>query len=157
MSIIDAVVANDEIDLAKFRITFLKSVVSKFYIAESDQTFQGWDKPLNFPASLKELTALGADVEIIQLPKNPEDHLFRDAWERGRYQRYWFLQQVTKHHPEATVVFTDIDEAPSLEQLLWAEKNLTPQGIASLPMRFVFRYSKWLLEPVRQRYQTGGC
>jgi hypothetical protein len=110
---------------------------------------------LNFAARLAELKALGADVEIIEIPRNPEDHLFRDAWERGRYQRYWFLEQVTKRHPEATVVFTDIDEVPSHEQLLWAEKNLTPEGIASLPKRFVFRYSNWLLEPARQKYQPG--
>lgn len=153
--IVDAVVANDEMDLARFRITFLMPVVSKFYIAESQQTFQGRDKPLNFRPQLKQLQSLGADVEIIEIPRSPDDHLFSDAWERGRYQRYWFLEQVAKRHPKATIIFTDIDEVPSHEQLRWAQNNLSRNDIYSLPMQFVLRFSNWLLEPVHQKYQPG--
>jgi hypothetical protein len=153
--IIDAVVANDEIDLAKFRITYLQPVVTKFYIAESAQTFQGRPKPLNFSPRHKELLALGADVEIVVIPPSPDDASFVDAWERGRYQRYWFLKYVADQHPDAAIVFTDIDEVPSHEQVLWADENLTETGIASLPMTFVFRYANWLLEPVNQDYRPG--
>jgi hypothetical protein len=152
---IDAVVANDELDLATFRISFLRSIVTKFYIAESAQTFQGRAKPLNFTPRLEELRSLGADVEVIQIPPSPDDASFEDAWERGRYQRYWFLEHVAKKHPDATIIFTDIDEVPSHEQLLWAQAHLGPNGLASLPMRFVFRFSNWLLEPAHQKYQPG--
>jgi hypothetical protein len=153
--IVDAVVANDEIDLAIFRIKYLQSHVTKFYIAESEQTFQGRGKPLNFTPRAAELPALGADVEIIQIPQSDNDAGFADAWERGRYQRYLFLEEVASRHPDAVIIFTDIDEVPSHEQLEWAEANLGPQDIASIPMTFVFRYANWLLEPVTQKYQPG--
>ena len=153
--IVDAVVANDEIDLARFRISYLRSHVQKFYIAESEQTFQGRSKPLNFTPRAKELQSLGAEVEIIHIPPSPHDENFVDAWERGRYQRYWFLGEVARRHPEALIIFTDIDEVPSHEQLEWTENNLGPNDIAALPMTFVFRYANWLLEPVNQKYQPG--
>jgi hypothetical protein len=153
--IVDAVVANDEIDLAKFRISYLSSHVQKFYIAESEQTFQGRSKPLNFTPHAKELQALGADVEIIQIPRSDDDEKFVDAWERGRYQRYWFLEEVAKRHEDAVIIFTDIDEVPSHEQLEWADTHLGPDDIAALPMTFVFRFANWLLEPVKQIYQPG--
>lgn len=153
--LIDAVVANDEIDLAIFRIRYLSPVVTKFYIAESTQTFQGRSKPLNFSPRLRELRDLGAEVEIIEIPQSPKDLSFVDAWERGRYQRYWFLEQVALKHPDATIIFTDIDEVPSLEQLRWADTHVGPQDIAAIPMRFVFRFVNWFLEPVGQKYQPG--
>lgn len=153
--IVDAVVANDELDIAKFRISHLSKLVSKFYIAESDQTFQGRPKPLNFAPHLRELVALGSEVEIVSVPRHPDDSLFADAWERGRYQRYWFLELVSRRHPHATIIFTDIDEVPSHEQLLWAEKNLGPKNHFTLPMTFAFRYANWLLEPTGQDYRPG--
>jgi len=153
--IVDAVVANDEIDIAKFRLSYLSGIVSKFYIAESDQTFQGRTKPLHFGPRVKELRALGADVEIVKVPRSNEDEYFADAWDRGRYQRYWFLQLVASKHPEATIIFTDIDEVPSHQQVLWAEANLGPHDRATLPMTFVFRYANWLLEPANQDYRPG--
>lgn len=153
--VIDAVIANDEIDLAKFRISYLGSRVEKFYIAESEQTFQGRSKPLNFAPRAKELQALGADIEIIQIPRSDDDEKFVDAWERGRYQRYWFLEEIAKRHEDAAIIFTDIDEVPSHEQLEWANTNLDSDGIATIPMTFVFRYANWLLEPIRQDYRPG--
>jgi hypothetical protein len=153
--IVDAVVANDEIDLAKFRISYLSTSVSKFYIGESEQTFQGRAKPLNFGSRVTELRALGADVEVIEIPVSPDDSLFADAWERGRYQRYWFLQLVASRHPDATIIFSDIDEVPSHQQVTWASENLGPDAIASLPMVFVFRYLNWLLEPHTQDYRPA--
>lgn len=153
--IVDAVVANDEIDLAKFRISYLSPGVSKFYIAESEQTFQGRPKPLNIGPRIKELRALGADVEVVTVPQSPDDADFADAWERGRYQRYWFLEYVASQHPEAAIIFTDIDEVPSREQVTSASENLGPSDLATLPMRFVFRSANWLLEPVNQDYRPG--
>lgn len=153
--IVDAVVGNDELDIASFRIKYLQEAVSVFYIAESEQTFQGRKKPLNFTPALKHLKKTGADVRIVVVPQHPDDHLFSDAWQRGRYQRYWFLEQVAKAHPEATIIFSDIDEVPSLEQIRWAEKNLDPQAIGALPMRFSFRFANWFLEPVSQKYNPA--
>ena len=98
---------------------------------------------------------LGADVEIVVVPRHPQDQLLADAWERGKYQRYSFLEKIAKAHPEATIIFSDIDEIPSIEQIKWAEKNLGPDEVASLPMRFSFRYANWLLEPVNQRYHPA--
>ena len=153
--IVDAVVGNDELDMAEFRIQYLKPVVSIFYIAESEQTFQGRDKPLNFSPALERLRRTGADVRVVVVPRNPQDHLFADAWERGRYQRYWFLEHVAKAHPEATIIFSDIDEVPSLDQIRWAEKNLEPHRIGALPMRFSFRFANWFLKPVSQKYNPA--
>jgi len=153
--IIDAVVANDEIDLAKFRISYLSPVVSKFYIAESAQTFQGRSKPLNFAPVVEELRRQGAEVEIVEVPPSPQDAEFGDAWDRGIYQRYWFLEFIAKRHPDAAIIFTDIDEVPSLEQVVWADQHLAPQEIRSLPMAFTFRFANWLFGPRFLHYQPG--
>ncbi len=154
--IIDALMANDELELIKFRIKFLGPVVDKFYIAESGQTFQGREKPLNIRPHLQGLLASGANVEILEIPQSPYEHLFRDAWDRENYQRAWLLETVAHLHPNDLIHFSDVDELASHEQLRWADAHLGAHDIRSVPMQFVFRYANWLLAPVRQNYRPSA-
>jgi len=154
--IIDAFIANDEIDLAKFRISFLQPVVQKFYVGESSQTHQGRKKPLHFTANQAEFENFGADIEVLEIPGGGENQSFRTARDREDYQRDWFLKKLKELHPQDVIHFSDIDEVASHEQLLWAKQNLGPNDIASIRMQFAFRYVNWLLEPVRQNYRPSA-
>jgi hypothetical protein len=153
--IVDAFLANDELDLASFRIRYLAPVVGKFYIAESTQTFQGRSKPLNFAANKAVLESLGPEIEIVEIPPLEDSGPHIDAWSREHHQRYWFLDYVAKLHQEDPIVFTDIDEVPSHEQVVRAQKDLGAEDIRTIPLQFCFRYANWLLEPVGQKYQPG--
>jgi len=153
--IVDAFLANDEIDLAKFRISFLQGKVSRFYIGESRQTHQGRDKALHFSKQAKKLESISKKIEIVEIPpvKGGSDSM--TAREREETQRDWFLKFVANKHPDDVIVFTDIDEIPSMEQLDWSEENLEQAEIRTLPMQFAFRFANWLLRPVNQDYRPG--
>lgn len=153
--IVDAFLANDEIDLAKFRITFLAGHVARFYIGESQQTHQGRSKKLHFSQALDKLRTINPDVQVVEIPAVVAGNEDMTAREREETQRDWFLNFVAAQHPDGVIIFTDIDEVPSLEQLAWAEKNLDPAEVRTLPMQFAFRFANWLLRPVTQDYRPG--
>lgn len=152
--VVDAFLANDELELAKFRLGFLSPVVTKFYIGESQQTHQGRDKPLHFASFKNELLSLGVDIEVVEIPavQNDSDMSARD---REETQRDWFLKYVGDLHPNDVVLFTDIDEISSHEQVVWADSHLGASEIRTIPMQFSFRFANWLLEPINQDYRPG--
>ena len=153
--IIDAFLANDELDLAKFRITFLSQKVARFYIGESQQTHQGRSKELHFSQAAEKLRKINPHVHVVEIPPVVAGNEDMTAREREETQRDWFLNFVTTQHPDDVIVFTDIDEVPSFEQLAWAEENLGPTEVRTLPMQFAFRFANWLLRPVSQDYRPG--
>ena len=142
--VVDAVLANDEWDLVLFRLDYLASVVDTFYIGESDKTFSGLDKELFFTHRLAELRAKGYDVHVIPLDIPAALLTSNDRWAVETHVRNSFLQAVCEKHPEDLVLFADVDEIPSRQQVT----NLREEGeelrIKSIPTQVCLRKANWI-------------
>ena len=112
--IVDAVLANTEWDLVVFRATYLAPKIDKLYIGESLVTFSGIEKEPFFARRAGELARLGFLVEVIEIPIPQEVLDQRDRWSIETYARNHFLQVVAEKHPDDLILFSDVDEIPSL-------------------------------------------
>jgi beta-1,4-mannosyl-glycoprotein beta-1,4-N-acetylglucosaminyltransferase len=110
--IIDAFLANDEIDLAKFRIAYLDSYVDLVVIGESNVTFRGTSKPLYFKDWLAKFPHLSKKVVTVSLNLSGDD-----AWQRESSAREALLDFLISNYPNAGYIISDLDEIPSKSQV----------------------------------------
>jgi hypothetical protein len=111
--IIDAFMGLNEIPLAEFRMDYLKSVIDRTIILESDITHSGRPKPLFFTNWLSTNSMKAMDVEVVLV--NLKD--IKGAWNRERYSRDYLVKYIYDHYPNSTFVLSDLDEIPSLGQI----------------------------------------
>ncbi len=142
--VVDAVLANDEWDLVVFRLGYLAPQVDKFYIGESAVTFSGHPKKLFFTKRLGELRSLGFEVDVVALPIPEELLKAGERWAIETFARNTLLETVAAQHTEDLILFSDVDELPSLDQV----KNLVSLGseltIASIPTQVCLRKANWI-------------
>ena len=110
--IIDAFLANDEIELAKFRISYLDSCVDLVVIGESSVTFRGTSKPLYFKDWLAKSPQLSKKVVTVSL-----NLLGNDAWQRESSAREALLDFLISNYGDAGYIISDLDEIPSKSQV----------------------------------------
>lgn len=115
--IIDAFLANDEIELARFRIQYLKSHVDLVVIGESKVTFRGNKKPLVFSEWLTSTSDLSQRVVTVSLDLEGED-----AWQRESSAREGLLEFLIENYPEDGYIISDLDEIPSRSQVATMRK-----------------------------------
>lgn len=138
----DAFLFNDEIDLASLRIKFLKPHIDRFYVGESTQTFSGNKKPLNFSKILRDKPYFNEIVEVIVIPELSIKGLAENRWLVEEYQRDYFLRAVvSKLAADDLIVFSDLDEIPSISQLL--KSAGTDDLPRSLLMPCFYRRAHW--------------
>jgi hypothetical protein len=142
--VVDAVLANDEWELVLFRFRYLSPVVNKFYIAESSKTFSGLEKPLFFTEKIAELHALGYDVEVFDLDIPDSVLSSPDRWTVETYVRNTFLEKVCSRHPNDLVLFSDVDEIPSREQVVALREQGSRLQIMSIPTQVCLRKANWI-------------
>lgn len=141
---VDAFLAFNEIELAKFRLYWMfKAGISEVFIGEARTTFSGHHKRLIFSESLSELREFHPNVNVIELDP-PVDIGGEDRWELEEYFRNEFLKQVRSRKKTAQIIFCDIDEIPSYEQIQNA--RLYPNETLSIPMDFSYRRANWFLK-----------
>jgi hypothetical protein len=155
--VVDAVLANDEWDLIVFRFRYLAPAVDKFYIGESTVTFAGQPKEPFFANRLRKLESLGFDVEVIDLAIAEELLAAGERWAIETHARNTLLEAVASKHPEDLVLFSDVDELPSLDQV----RNLVSQGseltITSIPTQVCLRKANWIeYQPDQWRGKWGN-
>lgn len=106
MQIVDAFLANDEIDLAKLRLRYMSQSeeLSKVFICESPITFSGKTKPLHFTERLQELQGIHPNVEVLVI--EPPKSLLEgdDYWAIEEYVRNKFLSEVKRRSPDTVIV-----------------------------------------------------
>ena len=110
--IIDAFLANDEIELGKFRISYLDSHVDLVVIGESNVTFRGTPKPLYFKDWLAKSPHLSQKVITISI--NLEGN---DAWQRESSAREGLLDFLISNYADSGYIISDLDEIPSRSQV----------------------------------------
>lgn len=142
--IVDAVLANEEWDLVLFRMRYLSPLVEKFYVGESSVTFSGMPKEALFSARLAELEHEGFNVEVVTL--NIPDGMVQsgERWAIETYARNRFMEAVAEKHLDDLLLFSDVDEVPSRDQV----KKLIDQGdaltVVSVPTHVCLRKANWI-------------
>ncbi len=118
--IIDAFMGLNEIPLAKFRIDYLKPIVDRTIILESNLTHSGKPKEFFFANWLVTNTSSKMDVEVVQVDLKGVE----GAWNRERYSRDYLVKYIYDRYPNCTFVLSDLDEIPSLNQVRGSAKSL---------------------------------
>jgi hypothetical protein len=147
--IVDAILFNDELELLKHRINWLRDYVDTTIILEADFTFSGIPKQFNAKSKLSELEGLtkGKVVILSMTKQNFNGNLPDNPWEKELAIRDFFIKHLAVNYPRTRIVFTDLDEIPSLEQMrLISQLDLDGSlQIFSIPMHTYYRYANWQL------------
>ena len=142
--IIDCFLARNEIDLVNFRTSYLAGRVDKFVIGESEFTFGGEPKPMVF-SNLKMKGLLPESVEVLEVEIPSEMLLRGDKTELGDFAHIRLLEMALERYPDATFLYQDVDEIPSLQQVDAAAKVTASPVMISVPMQMFYRKANWEL------------
>jgi beta-1,4-mannosyl-glycoprotein beta-1,4-N-acetylglucosaminyltransferase len=129
----DCFLFNDEIDLLRFRLRELDSVVDRVVIAEGDRMHQGQPKSSQFEAHAGAFAPWQHKIIYIRvaLPDIGE----AEAYERERLQHAAFAGPLANAAPDDLVLVGDVDEIPTPDVV--NELRLTLQR----PTRLVLRHA----------------
>jgi hypothetical protein len=133
--IIDAFLANDEIELASFRISYLETHVDMVVIGESNTTFRGNSKPLYFKNWLEKLPHVSQKVMTVNLDLRGDD-----AWQRESSAREALLEFLISNYADAGYIISDLDEIPSRSQV---ERMREIQGNYHFRTPTFYRKANW--------------
>lgn len=138
--IVDAFLFNGEIALLKLRVAFLKDCVDKFVIGQSRRTFS--NKPrelLKLDLSESEFIDIRDKLDFVVLGTAKSD----DFWEVERSQRRALLEYVRRSYSNHSVLYCDVDEIPSLDQI--TEFLNSPVNIYSVPMKMTYLFANTVI------------
>lgn len=140
-TLIDCVLAVDEVDLALFRLDYMAPLVDVFVIGESPTTFSGEPRTLLF-SEMKAAGQLPPNViiEVIDIPP----HLMEESmFSREYFVRNALATRTAAKFPGAIIMLQDVDEIPSKEQLSALRAFPSSPFVASIPMRPMLRRANW--------------
>jgi hypothetical protein len=141
----DATLFYNEIDMLFFRINHLNPYIDTFFIAESELTFSGLNRRLVLKEVLKSLPSeIKEKIELIEITKDQFNSF--GAWEIERQSRNILFEFARNSSQKCRLIFSDIDEIPSEEQLLSATVCDIPDGLMSIPMKLAYRRANWLVD-----------
>ena len=156
--IIDAFPGFNEVDLAEFRINYLKDLVSRVIIVESELTHSGMNKPLYFSSWLeKQSRSLKDRVEILTVDLSNS----ATSWEREIQTREFLFHYIKQKYPNSKYILSDLDEIPSRSQvtnLLKLEGSFhfhTPTSYRRLNWQLLDSHAKWKLGVMGQTSQNN--
>ena len=147
--IIDAFPGFNEVELAEFRINYLRNLVEKVIIVESALTHSGIVKPLYFSNWLAtQPQALKNHVKVI----NVDLSNLATSWEREIYTREFLFNYIKSEFPEAKYILSDLDEIPSVSQVI----NLrTATGTHHFRTPTSYRRLNWELSDSHAQWKLG--
>jgi beta-1,4-mannosyl-glycoprotein beta-1,4-N-acetylglucosaminyltransferase len=144
--LVDVFLANDELRLAEFRIKYMSNHVDRVLIGESSRTFSGLSKRLNF--TLKYGNASSSPdkrVRVIEIPVPQALLDASDRWAIEEFSRDYLLKTAMSEYPLETLIFSDLDEIPSLAQLK-EMSTMQPGSIMDLKMNTLIRFANWEIQ-----------
>jgi len=145
--IVDSFNANDEVDLAIFRIRYLWHLVDKFVIGEANITHSGSRKSAKF-SHLFEGTPFEEKVEVVKL----DIALADDPFSRDILQRELLVSWVTNKYPNSHYINSDLDEIPSHAQL--QESTRFIETFHFLTPTY-FRFANWAALDSHSKWSRG--
>ena len=117
--IVDAILFNDELELLKHRILWLRDYVDITLILEADFTFSGKPKLLYAKPKLADLEELteGTVIPLQMTIGSFDGNLPDNPWDIELASRDFLIKHVVTYCPEDRILLSDLDEIPSLEQM----------------------------------------
>jgi len=94
--------------LVEIRLHELKDVVDYFVVVESNRTFTGNPKPLNFDINRAELAEFKDRIIYVTVEDMPRE----GAWQAEAHQRNCCLRGLAKAKPGDIIMLSDVDEIP---------------------------------------------
>jgi len=147
--IIDAFPVFNELDLFRFRISYLGSLVDRFVIAESNLTHSGVPKPLFVTTWLAQFDQETREkFHVLQVPL--ED--LKSSWEREIFTREYLAKYLTKTFSSARFILSDLDEIPSQKQVQTLKNK---KGIFHFVTITSYRKSNWTLVDSHSNWHLG--
>jgi beta-1,4-mannosyl-glycoprotein beta-1,4-N-acetylglucosaminyltransferase len=153
--VIDCVIFNDEIKLLELRIKYLSNVVDEFIIFESRTSFSGNSKPLfaeNARIYLEKVTNTKISIW------NPSfEHMnigqFSERWPIENETRKQFLERLISERPDDRIIFGDVDEIPSIEQVTIIRNLIVKNDVSvyGINMPTYYKYVNWLVQGVGEK------
>lgn len=144
--VIDAFPGFNEVELAEFRITYLKDVVDKVVIAESELTHSGLSKPLHFSNWLARQPQILKDRIIVI---NVDLSNFETSWDREIHTREFLFEYILHNYPTSKYILSDLDEIPSKSQVSNLKQNTstyhfhTPTSYRRINWQLTDSHAKW--------------
>ena len=121
--IVDATIFLNEIDLLMLRCNYMKKsgLVTKHVVAQGNFTFSG--KPWK-PILVDLLSEVKVDFRELIEPIEIDLSSLQKPFDREHFLRESLLEYVKKKYHPCKIIFSDLDEVPSLEQIkLFHESN----------------------------------
>lgn len=115
MSIYDAFIFFNELELLEIRLIELAPVVDYFVIVESAQTFAGFPKPLYFVDHRLRFSDFANKIIHVVVDDFPPT---TDPWVREAHQRNAITRGIAKAVPDDLIMISDADEIPRREVVL---------------------------------------
>lgn len=150
MPIVDSFPGNNETDLAELRIEYLSSIVDFTVIVESEVSHSGMPKPLHFSYWLNGMKTETLFKNVIVLPIDLSK--FHDAWEREIATREFLNDYVHLNFPDSHFILSDLDEIPSISQVLSAVREKRNFHFLS-PTSYL--YANWGLKDSHKNWNRG--
>lgn len=97
----------NEFDILDIRLHEMDSVVDRFVIVESAETFRGKPKPLNFPTQAARFSQFAEKIIYVPLI---EPFITNDPWKRETYQRNQMSRGLVNCSNKDIILISDVDE-----------------------------------------------
>lgn len=147
--IVDAFLGFNEIELAQFRISYLKDFVDVVVIAESRLSHSGMEKPLFFNEWKRNShLALETNLVILEVPLNNQ----MSSWEREIFSREFLANYLLREYPKDFFILSDLDEIPSRDQV---KKLRNSDGIFHFRTPTTYRRANWFLLDSHCKWNRG--
>lgn len=158
--IIDSFIFFNELDLLEGRLEYLYDTVDYFLIVETDCTFSGNSKPLNYLQNIKRYQKY--TDKILYLPFHTDKKDYNNfenisttsnhnspAWKLERFQRNYLTQGLNFFPDDALVIVSDLDEIPNKLAIQTAKEIIkSPLDVIVLQQTlFYFNFSRYSIEP----------
>src|SRR3954451_15765755 len=137
----DAILFSNELDLLALRLEVLGPVVDRFVIVEATSTFTGLPKPLNFQAHLSRFAPWKDRIVYTPVHLNPAAD---SPWDREREQRSAVRSALTDVEPDDLLLIGDVDELPRPRIVKALSEEL--QEPTRLCQRHALYRGNWILD-----------
>ena len=138
---IDAILFNDELDLLLCRLEYLRDFADTTVIIEGHQTFSGHKKELIAFKNI-DLLNLKSGGDVIVLEASYESVSFKNPWKIELETRRQLLSYLQSNFLDCRVLFSDLDEFPSPDQLSYMKilELGSHTGTFSIPSDTFYRH-----------------
>jgi beta-1,4-mannosyl-glycoprotein beta-1,4-N-acetylglucosaminyltransferase len=136
--IIDAFLFYNELDLLKYRLTILNSIVDHFILVESTRTFSGESKPLFYVENkemFKEFEEKIIHVVVDDFSTEPNTHWANETYQRNCINRGIEKLGLTEND---YILISDVDEIPDPQSLNALKQEQIQVQYANLKQDFYY-------------------